>query len=811
MFTGICGALLFIGVNGDSDFPLLFTPNGLTSGGWANEGTLGSDYDIGSLNPGTVQTVDFNGEDINALCFENSEEVATMDFDMNQPEITITAWVRTDYLHDFTFLLSSDDEDGGWERGFFFKCFSSDCSRGIAVGGTGNCYTSTLGHPPIGEWIYVAATWSVANDEAVIYLNGGDSAGGQQQTRTSLGSATSSYTITGINRSWYTHPSFDPKGWSFNGCFARIRAAYRVLSAGEVASDYDASMYITGSPSPAPTEECRASLQYNANWHDLLNSNEQNKTLLKTSSVNFDATTLSLTVSATVEYVGYSSDGNFNDDPVLGTSYYMDFQSFTESDGGIASPGTCANRRLSDYSGLTFGQFWNFPVNPLTLDTVDITERMAYPPSDWDLQAIDCNEVVYERTFSWTELASCADATGNALISITETDDEVLMKGTFFVVLVSPYSTMDTGYYRTSPLVQQDFQIALSRQVDVLASTETQLFISSVMAYGRDENGTYELTMLIQSADYVELGMDEAVTPISSPLPVSSVETVTDGCLVASAFTCGQIFTATIPAQCSGDADDVDLSGTYQFAFSPRCRGGDGDTAACEVFMSTLNDDGKVVLDVDSSFIDDCEVDYFAVDFSAEMTFYTDVGFTVEADGSAPFVIGQDEIFGKVSVSFPDEIDFLDASIENVYVCTAPDTIDMTVDPTEGTGGCLSSNIDADGPYIVVGDGADTQYQGSTDYDVTADNEAAFSFLTFATARETIHVHVQVMLTVDTPSGTRRRRMLLQSGSNQFRSFIGSATVQEAPTTAEPVETDGGYMFSVICTVAVLIVSTALI
>ena len=37
------------------------------------------------------------------------------------------------------------------------------------------------------------------------------------------------------------------------------------------------------------------------------------------------------------------------------------------------------------------------------------------------------------------ELASCADATGNALISITETDDEVLMKGTFFVVLVSPY------------------------------------------------------------------------------------------------------------------------------------------------------------------------------------------------------------------------------------------------------------------------------------------------------------------------------------------------------------------------------------
>merc|ERR1719493_466715 len=99
----------------------------------------------------------------------------------------------------------------------------------------------------------------------------------------------------------------------------------------------------------------------------------------------------------------------------------------------------------------------------------------------------------------------------------------------------------------------------------------------------------------------------------------------------------------------------------------------------------------------------------------------------------------------------------------------------MTVDPTEGTGGCLSSNIDADGPYIVVGDGADTQYQGSTDYDVTADNEAAFSFLTFATARETIHVHVQVMLTVDTPLGTRRPSQLSVQLRDHLANSLGSS------------------------------------
>ena len=71
-----------------------------------------------------------------------------------------------------------------------------------------------------------------------------------------------------------------------------------------------------------------------------------------------------------------------------------------------------------------------------------------------------------------------------------------------------------------------------------------------------------------------------------------------------------------------------------------------------------------------------------------------------------------------------------------------------------------------------------------------------------------MYVHVQLLLTMT--DGQQRRRMLLQSTSdvnegNAFRSFIGSATIQEAPTTADPVETDGGSMVSVVGAVAVMI------
>ncbi len=200
----------------------------------------------------------------------------------------------------------------------------------------------------------------------------------------------------------------------------------------------------------------------------------------------------------------------------------------------------------------------------------------------------------------------------------------------------------------------------------------------------------------------------------------------------------GQIFTMTIPAMCSDDEDvTADLSGTYQFAFTPECRTLDDGTTdpACETFMDTLDGtDGKVVLDVDALFVDDCDATLFEVAFDGEMAFYADAAFTEEVDDeSAPFVIGQDTIYGKVAVDIPTDLgfDFIAVEIEAVYVCTAEDAADLSLDSDTGLGGCLSSNIDADGPYKVIGTGSVSDYQGNATHSVAADNEAAFSFLTF--------------------------------------------------------------------------------
>jgi len=90
---------------------------------------------------------------------------------------------------------------------------------------------------------------------------------------------------------------------------------------------------------------------------------------------------------------------------------------------------------------------------------------------------------------------------------------------------------------------------------------------------------------------------------------------------------------------------------------------------------------------------------------------------------------------------------------------------------------------------------------------VTANNEAAFSFLTFDTPRETIAVHVHLLVTMVDDADRRRqirRRMLLQeSGTtgNAFRSYIGTVKVANAQAETEdvsdPVGTNDAAAFAV--------------
>jgi len=581
----------------------------------------------------------------------------------------------------------------------------------------------------------------------------------------------------------------------------------------------------SSSPSANPTmvpTRCDVDDMYNANWHNMMNENDDAaSTLVKDYTVDFDASTLSLTVDATLEYVGKSADGNFDDAFNLGTTFWIDFQSFGSVDSGIDSPGSCGSRRSDSYDGLTFDQYWEYTADPLELDSVANAERMAYPPTDWTFSSPDCNTVRYQKTFSWTELRACTDADGNDLIPLTDSDSSYTLSGTFFVELVSPYSmaSSGTGYFRTFPVIQQDFGIVMNRQVNVLASTGVQLFTTTVSGIGLqtttdpdsgEQTSVLQLTVPVCCADYMLCFIEEVVR-VEEPLENCVVTETSDECLVGASFTCCTINKIECDIDEDAEEQEIDVDnlpvniGIICEEDNEKCAtyledNGGFDTIQGPDGVSALLPLSPVVLEIITNIVipcATCDTALFVVTFSADMQFFRDDAFSVAQNAlSNPFVIGNDKIYVEVEVDFPSDAatgeiyDIFSTAVWNVMVCTAPESVDLaaTLNHQDGTGGCLSDQIDGDGPYWVIDSGAENDYYEA---DIIAYAEAAnkvrFSFLTFDTPRTTIYVHVQVTLSLTEAEAERRR---LQDGEaasagNQFRHFLATATVEEGePETA---------------------------
>lgn len=237
-----------------SEFECQFTVDSLSDSAWTNEGTLGSIADMSSLTGTvTVESTNAAGGTTQALCFDESQtsELTTMDYDLDtsvRPDLTLVAWFRPDQFTSYDWILGNDD--GGYDRAIVIY---DPRYKGLAaaVGGT---YTSTLGELTLGEWVHIVVTFA-SSGTATIYKNGGDLAGGSQQSTSIRQESKSGNTQTGLNGvQWGTYKSV--------GCFAQVQMTDRVVSAAEVAelyADFDSAMNRlpttspTAAPSAAPT------------------------------------------------------------------------------------------------------------------------------------------------------------------------------------------------------------------------------------------------------------------------------------------------------------------------------------------------------------------------------------------------------------------------------------------------------------------------------------------------------------------------------------------------------------------------------
>ena len=160
----------------------------------------------------------------NALCFNSSmDNVTLINYSTSsavRPNLTMEIWYKPKAYSDGRDWIFGHD-DGGFDRSIILH---DSRFYGLAMG-IGNVYNSTLGYPPLGQWVHIVAVYS-SDGVATLYQNGGDLSGGSQQSMT-----VSDDSDVGLNGSTNSDNQLI-------GCFAQIQMTNRVVSAEEVVDLY---------------------------------------------------------------------------------------------------------------------------------------------------------------------------------------------------------------------------------------------------------------------------------------------------------------------------------------------------------------------------------------------------------------------------------------------------------------------------------------------------------------------------------------------------------------------------------------------
>ena len=163
-------------------------------------------------------------------------------------------------------------------------------------------------------------------------------------------------------------------------------------------------------------------------WFELVNAdvnNHSEEAPFASISTHFDSQSLSLEFEITLEYVGFSTDGEFNfdnDDSEfhLGTAYVIDFHPFDAMTDRISEPGSCQNRVPESFaSNGNFSEYWRYSRQPYLDNQLGTEQYLAYPPPSkfWTVESIAdvCfeNLIRYRGAFSWMDLFKCTDFDGS--------------------------------------------------------------------------------------------------------------------------------------------------------------------------------------------------------------------------------------------------------------------------------------------------------------------------------------------------------------------------------------------------------------
>eukprot|EP01084_Bolivina_argentea_P128674 227404_1 len=399
--------------------------------------------------------------------------------------------------------------------------------------------------------------------------------------------------------------------------------------------------------------------------------------------INPNSMHVGVNIELTLDYIGYSYTDN-NEENTVGTAYIFDFEQFHSTNSKIEKPGNCANRLSSSYINKSWSEYWNYSEYPSEPNVLGSIDYLAYGPTpyQWKLYPqTQCTKIHYSGSFSWSELMSCINYDGDALMEIEIDEQYINMSGRFFLSVISPFNMIyDTGiYYRNDLVFSKPFQISILKSVHLLNSVGTNIFVITIFQTARtfndktNNNGGYDIIISSQTAEYLQL-----TNPVLLSYPTQynqwQIDSVNNGlngsCIVDSNGICVQFWIITI----DGLNCPVTFNGNFGVEWIAKCNENNIDDTECDEYLN--NNNNQIVLTFDLSYSDRFECDdknREFIQYYANIHFYSDNTFNM-IDNNIIYNRGTDTIYIEIVVN--DLMISLDSSIINVWICSVSNTND---------------------------------------------------------------------------------------------------------------------------------------
>jgi len=529
----------------------------------------------------------------------------------------------------------------------------------------------------------------------------------------------------------------------------------------------------TQSPTSSPTPRNTSCLTF-IDWKQMLLNAQVLQPKLE---ILFDKEGLNFEIAIELDYLGDSADGLFDPSFNLGTTYVVDFSPMNRNEFIYNNTGSCSNRMASSYIDRDISTYWQYSDTPNLPGHLKSQDYLAYPPVSkfWTLTSgTTCKTIKYTGTFTWSDLVHCNDGDGKQLFSIEDNADTLKIRGTLYVSVVSPYSTVVANYadYRVFPLITKEFGSNIHKMAHIISSNgaDIQLFRGGIYGFSFNKSSSvYTFTVLTTTADFLIL---------SNPELRDHQESVQAGSMwcTDSNFLCYQFWQVQFQSSCP-----TNFANSLKFDYRPDCRLPESSENSFCTSFENENGAELVQLEMTNNYDDDsCDPIIFTVAFEGVITFYDDVEFTQVHDQITSYLIGS-TMYVSVSVTDIVAITMQSVTIENVWVCSSNDSANLisSLSSTTGLGGCFSKYADSNGTIqLSPGDEYSTVYHSMQSADT---NIATFSFTVFGFPRL---MYVQLQLRLSLGVQNNGRKLLQEVTTEQTRHYMISVNVEEGSTNA---------------------------